>query len=352
MAAAATAIKYPRYAPAVVTETAGLTEEEWMEFRRGGIGGSDVAIVMGMSPYTTTRDLYYDKLGIKPVVDIEDNWVAKEIGHLLEPLVAKIFAQKTGLRPIQIKKMFRHPHHPFMYADVDYFVETSDGKRGILEIKTSHYNNRSKWAGDAIPYHYELQVRHYMSVMDLDFAYIACLFSNSEADFLYRRLDRDRVFEQSIIDAEQFFWEEYVQAKAEPPYTESGDMILESIRRHVGAADKSKSAMMLNAGEIELINRYLSLKEEKSALEAKAKELDNAMKRHYAPIVDRMGKACEATADKDGKLYIVKFNPQYRTKISKDNLEKLKISDPDIYDRYVETTETRSFRVDIKSVIL
>lgn len=110
------------YVPLVLVETAGLTEAEWLEYRRQGLGGSDAAAVMGLSPFCTTRDLFYDKLGIKPAVEDEQNWVAKEVGHLLEDLVAKIFSFKTGLRVYQVKKMFSHPDYPFMLADVDYCV--------------------------------------------------------------------------------------------------------------------------------------------------------------------------------------------------------------------------------------
>lgn len=48
--------------PLVLVETAELTEEEWLSYRRRGIGGSDVAALLGISPWRTARDLYYDKL--------------------------------------------------------------------------------------------------------------------------------------------------------------------------------------------------------------------------------------------------------------------------------------------------
>ena len=87
------------YSPEVVVDTTTLTEKEWLEYRRLGIGGSDVAAIMGQSPFCTGRDLYYDKRGIRPVVnEDEDNWVAKSVGHRLEELVAEIFSYKTGLK--------------------------------------------------------------------------------------------------------------------------------------------------------------------------------------------------------------------------------------------------------------
>ena len=75
----------------------------------------------GPVPFCTKRDLYYDKCGMKPVLDEEEsNWVAKEVGHRLEDLVAEIFSRKTGLKVYPIRKMFKHPLYPFMVADVDF----------------------------------------------------------------------------------------------------------------------------------------------------------------------------------------------------------------------------------------
>jgi putative phage-type endonuclease len=120
------------YGPLVLVDTADLPEEEWLEYRRRGIGGSDAAAVLGVSPFATARDLYYDKLKLISYEDRESNWVAKKIGHLLEDLVAQIFHVKTGYRIYQIKKMFYHPIHTFMLADIDYFIELPNGETAIL----------------------------------------------------------------------------------------------------------------------------------------------------------------------------------------------------------------------------
>lgn len=157
-----------RYEPLVLVETADLSEEDWLDYRRRGIGGSDVSAIFGTSPFRTARDLYYDKLNIASVEDDEGNWVAMEMGHLLEPLVAKIFERKTGYRVYQIKKMFQHPQYPWMLADVDYFVELPDGTTAILEIKTTNYNARDNWwmnGKETVPVYYESQGRHYMAVL-------------------------------------------------------------------------------------------------------------------------------------------------------------------------------------------
>ena len=86
---------------------------------------------------------YYDKLGIQAVMDEEeDNWVAKEVGHRLEDLVAEIFSRQTGLKVYPVRKMFRHPLCPFMLADVDFFIDFPDGSKGMLDgMPVTAYND-------------------------------------------------------------------------------------------------------------------------------------------------------------------------------------------------------------------
>ena len=56
------------YEPEVIVDTDALSREDWLSYRKLGIGGSDVAAIMGISPFATIRDLYNDKLGIEPLV--------------------------------------------------------------------------------------------------------------------------------------------------------------------------------------------------------------------------------------------------------------------------------------------
>ena len=140
------------YEPEVVVDTADLSREDWLAYRRLGIGGSDVAAIMGISSFATIRDLYNDKIGVLPLIEEEEgNWVAKEVGHRLEDLVAEIFSRKTGLKVFPVRKMFRHPLYPFMLADVDFFIVFPDGTFGILECKTCNYNAKVKWDNDSVP---------------------------------------------------------------------------------------------------------------------------------------------------------------------------------------------------------
>ena len=67
------------YKPHVLVDTKDLPENDWLEYRRQGIGGSDAASILGVSPFKTARDLYYDKLKIVTYEDPEENWVHKKM---------------------------------------------------------------------------------------------------------------------------------------------------------------------------------------------------------------------------------------------------------------------------------
>ena len=334
-----------------VVDTSGLSEEDWLGYRRQGIGGSDVAAIMGVSPFATLRDLYNDKCGNPDVIQTEDNWVAKEVGHRLEDLVAKIFAYKTGYKVFAVRKLFRHPFHSFMQANVDFFVELPDGSIAILECKTTNYNSKEKWNDGAVPVNYEWQCRHYMAVMNLSCAYIACLYGNNENEFVYRRIDRDEVIEADMIEMEAHFWNEYVLGRIEPPYTESGDLVLESIRRHYGELDPTVVAVILPTSMAVKLEQYLDLAAQKSLLSQQIKELDEQMKIAYAPIVDVMKTSCSAVCVFGSNTYEVRNKPVFRTSISKDKLQKLEETHPDLYSEYTETTEGRRFSVKRKENI-
>ena len=339
------------YEAEVLVDTDVLTNEQWLDYRRKGIGGSDCAAIMGCSPFTTLRDLYYDKRGIQPVMAEENrNWVQLEVGHRLEELVAQIFSKKTGLEVYPIRKMFRHPLYPFMLADVDFFIRLPNGKTGILECKTTNYNNQDKWANNSTPVNYEYQGRHYMAVMNLDEVYFACLYGNSENEFFIRHVERDLDIEEALIAEEENFWKEFVQKGIEPPYTEKPDLVLASIRKHVGPADKDADAVKLSRLLQRNLESYLLLKAEKSELDAKVKKLEEQMKNCYAEVIEEMGVSCLGTLTDGKSAYTVKYSPQYRTSVSKDSLERLKANHPDIYDDYVTTNETRIFSVKKKEV--
>ena len=69
------------------------------------------------------------------------------------------------------------------------------------------------------------------------------------------------------------------------------------------------------------------------------------MKQAYLGVLEELGASCTGTIMDGTTKYVVTYNPIYRTTIDKKGLEKLKVQYPDVYDDYVQTTESRRFAV-------
>ena len=337
-----------RTPPNPVISTEGLSREEWLAYRQKGIGGSDAAAVLGISPFRTGVDLYYDKLG-QPVEDDEQNWVAKEMGTVLEDLVARIFAKKTGLSVCPMPMMFRHADHPWMLADVDRLVTLPDGTTAILECKTTSYNARDKWEYNGqpiVPPYYEAQGRHYMAVMDLDRVYFCCLYGNSEDDVIIRSIDRDLSYEAELVALEENFWTNHVQAETPPPYIENdGALILESLRRCLGPSYKDAPPVSLTQAQSENVRRYVELREQRGPLNANVKTLDKELEQLKAHIVADMGGSWSASYEDGNGSYAVTMKPSRRVSILKGDLSRLREDHKDIFDQYATVLESRTFNV-------
>lgn len=207
---------------------------------------------------------------------------------------------------------------------------------------------QGKWANDSTPVNYEYQGRHYMAVMNIDRMYFACLYGNNENEFFIRYMERDLDIEEDLIAEEEFFWKENVEKGVEPPYTEKPDLVLESIRKHCGPADKDAEQVKLGRKHLGSIRKYMELKEQKAQHDSEAKKLEEKMKEAYAEIVEKMGTSCTGVLRAGSEEYVVSYNPAYRTGIDKKGLERLKVQHPDVYDDYVNTTESRRFSVKVK----
>ncbi len=333
------------YKATEVVSTENMDEKTWLEYRKKGIVGSDLAAIMGVSPFATARDLYYDKCGIEPMIDEESNWVAKKVGHLLEDLVAEIFAKKTGFEVWSVKTIFSHPDYPFMQANVDFFYKDNNGKIGGLECKTTNYMAKSKWDDDTVPINYELQCRHYMAIMDIDEWWIACMYGNNENDFIMRKITRDEDYEDIIIQSESSFWNDFILTKQEPPYTENGDLILDSIKKHYGNAIPSDPKITVHRDYAKNLERILELKEKQKLVDKESRLLKKEISSLYAPIADELGTSISGDCIAPTGIYAINYKAVRKVTMNKESIKKLEINHKDIYDEYITVTESRTFSV-------
>lgn len=344
------------YKPDVyVEDITKLTNEEWLQHRKTGIGGSDYGIIYGLSTFKTKRDLFFDKVGATPYWNPDEDWFRLEVGHALEELVAKLFYVKTGYQPYAVRKMFRHPKYYWMLADVDYFVDIpdSDGviRTYILEIKTTSYLNKDAWGDDfapKIPESYVLQGRSYACVANVSGIIYACLFDNNMESLIIRTLERDLDAEADIIEAGRKFWQGYVERGIEPPYTEVGEVVKKSAKKWIipyaaKSTLKIKGAENVINGDViegtydEVFARIDELKEEKTKYNKLIGECNGEITRLQSILEANIGEEREANIElssrqKDAKIY---FKSSVSESVHVEDIRLLKTLDKPLYEYLV-----------------
>jgi len=208
--------------------------DDFLAQRLRGIGGSDVAVIMGLNPYKTPLQLWHDKTGrAEPTPDNE----AMRIGRDLEDYVATRYAERTGFMVRKHNAQISDPEYPHFIGNVDRLVSV-DGKapahhgkirtKRILECKTTLFFDPEQWgpdASDEVPAHYFLQCQWYMMLADADqcdlFAF--CL---SRREFRLYPIKRDDDLLCALRDAANAFWLNHVQADMPPDASNLPDALL------------------------------------------------------------------------------------------------------------------------------
>jgi len=133
--------------------------EEWLEQRQSGIGGSEIASILGVSPFKSAVTLFYEKLGM---LENKPATTAMQLGNLFEPAIIEAFKQEFPTIRVHYENLtFASLEDPRFRANPDAIIEDQAGNLSILEIKfTSQY-----WT--EIPQHYKYQVLWYMFVTGL-----------------------------------------------------------------------------------------------------------------------------------------------------------------------------------------
>ena len=144
----------------------------WLKARGYGIGGSDASAILGMNPYKSNIELFEEKTGRLLPEDISDKPYVK-YGTQAEPLIRLLFILDYPEYQViyHENRILRSKTFPFMQASLDGELIDSEGRKGILEIKTTNIlqsMQREKWK-DRIPDNYYIQVLHYLLVTGWDF---------------------------------------------------------------------------------------------------------------------------------------------------------------------------------------
>ncbi len=180
----------------------------WLDWRDGGIGGSEAAAVMGSSPYVDVIELFQRKMHMLP--DLIPN-EAMERGHRLEPEARLLFELETGLK--MPPACYIHPEYDFIRSSLDGI---SVDENIILEIKcpglTTH---REALNGKIKPYYYT-QIQHQLLTTGAKFAYYYSYTDMPDIETsVLMEVQRDEPYITRLIERESDFWQ-YVLRKEEP----------------------------------------------------------------------------------------------------------------------------------------
>lgn len=304
----------------ILVETEGLSHEEWLRWRKKGIGGSDVSAILGINKWTSAIELWLDKTNQKnDPVEVNE---AMQWGTILEPVIRDHFATVTGKTVMEVKAMLQHPEHPFMLADVDGVATDDNGNPAILEIKTASEYKRDEWS-DGVPTYYQTQVQHYLCVTGVSKAYVAVLIGGNS--FRIYEVNADLDIQQMLIAVEKDFWDK-VQNMVRPDMdgSDAAKDLLDQIYR--GGVEEE---IILPEEAVEWVDAYIEASAEEDNAKAKKQEASN----HLKEIMGDYDKAsCMG--------HSITWKPVTSERL---DTKALKEKEPEIYSKYAKSSTSRRF---------
>lgn len=201
------------------------TREEWLSLRKSGIGASESAAVVGLSPWMTASELYEIKTGLKQARDLSDNEEVSRGVRMEKPLRELYKSQHPDYKVVHHPyDMLYQKERPWMFATLDGEVKDSDKHSGVLEIKTASPNGKAGWAkwNEQIPEAYMAQILHQLICSGYDFVDLFAALINREDDMTIRTYHFERAdLEEDmawLLEKETEFWNN-VQNQSVPPLT-------------------------------------------------------------------------------------------------------------------------------------
>ena len=295
----------------VLANTLYMDRKTWLEARKQGLGGSDVAAIAGLSKW---------KSQVQEDVQSE----AAYFGNVLEEVVAQEFAKRTGLKVQRRNAILQHPAYPWMLANVDRLIV---GERIGLECKTVSEYLKKEWEGEEIPVAYLLQCQHYMAVTGYEAWWIAVLIGGNT--FVYKKIERDEDIIQYLINMERDFWLNYVE-KDEPPMFDGSEASTQLLKQ-MYPESMEDSAINLGKQEELLIEAREQVDREIEVLKEQKAEYENKLKA-------KLGTHEKGTTEN----YTIQWKSYTSNRFDS---KQLKTEHPDLYGKYVKETIARKFSV-------
>ena len=276
------------------------TRAEFLAERKKGLGGTDMSVIIGLSPYKTPLELWLEKTGRaeqQPAPDAEERmyW-----GTVLEDVVARRYADITGRRIQRVNDPLVHSagvvrgniDRAIINPSIAGNVRFKDGRLTtdrILEVKTAHAMAASSadWGtpgSDEIPQHYWIQVQAYLGLAQVEVADLAVLFGGQKFATYTIQADRDLFAE--LVDAAGHWWAKHVVADVPPAATTEYDA------RRLWKSHVAGKELIVDCNVAEVVQQIAETKERIATLEKSAQELRDIITTAFgdAEAISYMGK--------------------------------------------------------------
>jgi putative phage-type endonuclease len=202
----------------------GMTQQEWLLYRKNGIGASEVGTIFGLSPYKAVIQLFYEKIGEDLGLNVEN--ISQFLGKEQEPFIATLWEywetdQETmiknyreGRQIRRCKRVNAYAHndkYPWLFVSLDREINQYGGRgNGALELKTIGGYEADKWEV-GIPPFWVFQLQTQLLVCEYDYGELAVMKDNR--DFFVYPFEASKTIAESIIETTRKFWDKVTEAR-------------------------------------------------------------------------------------------------------------------------------------------
>lgn len=236
--------------------------------RQSGLGGSDIAALLGMDHRKTPVQLWMEKTGQIEPPDLSDN-EAVYWGNVFEPIIATEYAKRTGRKVRRVNRTLRHPKFEWRCAHIDRDILKEPG--GLEIKKIGEWVDRDLWGqhgSDEVPYTAYAQSCWYMHIRNAPWWDIAGLRGGNQ--FAIYTIHRDMELESEIVRRATEFWQ-HVQDRTPPPPINADDLVLLYPRDTGSAVVADEEIAQAHHDLIDIKAQLKELEQEKDVLEFQIK---------------------------------------------------------------------------------
>lgn len=178
---------------------------------RNGIGGSDIAAIVGVHPFKTKADVY---ARIVHGGEQQDNHRMR-LGRVAEPAIIEDYAQRHGIDFAKIERNVElvDAKRPFIRGELDGLVRGDHGIEAKLVVSPYQFALWGAEVSDEIPDQYLCQVAWYCMLAAVPRMVIVVWLNDDAREYEYVR---NADFEEKLAYAGERFWHDHILKQVPP----------------------------------------------------------------------------------------------------------------------------------------